>query len=149
MPNEKNITEAEKTLGALLRTPYQKLQSRIYRQLAETGFADIRPAHSSVFRHILPSGSRVTELADRADMTKQSMAYLVNYLHEHGYVRLTPDPQDGRAKIVHLTERGIAFQEAAITLSRRAESDIANQLGAREMDKLRQLLDRMAHELDR
>lgn len=140
---KKNVTEELHTLGARLRLPYEKLAKRTYAELAANGFADIRPAHSSVFRHILPGGSRLTELADRAQMTKQSMAYLVDYLHQHGYVHFVPEPTDGRAKLVQLTERGIAFQEAAVILSRRIESDVAMQIGESNLEQLRTLLEQL------
>ena len=105
-PNiSQNITEAERTWGALLRRPYQFLSARVYDELAATSFPDIRPAHSAVFRHIAPGGSRITELAERAQMTKQSMGSLVEFLLEREYVQIAPDPSDGRAKIVCLTAR--------------------------------------------
>jgi hypothetical protein len=44
--------------------------------MAEAGFPDIRPAHSNLFRNMTEGGSRVSELAERAQMTKQSMGYL-------------------------------------------------------------------------
>jgi DNA-binding MarR family transcriptional regulator len=145
---EKNVTEEARTLGALLRSPYQKLQRHTYGRLAASGFDDIRPAHSSVFRHILPSGSRATELAEAAQMTKQSMAYLINYLEQRGYVELVPDPVDGRAKLVRLTRRGEKFQRAAMKLSLRLEEDLARQLGQDEVAQLRRLLERAASEID-
>ena len=148
MAAKKNITEEVGTLGALLRLPYQTLADRMYAEMAATGFPEIRPAHSSVFRHILPEGSRVTDLAERAQMTKQSMAYLVDYLHEKGYVTFVPDPTDGRAKLVCLTERGTAFIESAIALSKRIEAEAARQIGEAEMTQLRHLLQRLASSLE-
>jgi DNA-binding MarR family transcriptional regulator len=148
MRSRKNITEEQKTLGALLRLPYEKLMVQTYKELAQTDFADIRPAHSNVFRYISPTGSRVTDLAEKAQLAKQSMAYLVNSLHENGYVRLLPDPLDGRAKLVQLTERGEAFQVAAIKLSRQLETKLAQRLGTKEMANLRHLLNQLARSLD-
>jgi DNA-binding MarR family transcriptional regulator len=110
-------------------------------QLAANGFDDIRPAHSSVFRYILPSGSRATDLAEAAQLTKQSMAYLITYLEERGYVELVPDPSDGRAKLVRLTEHGQAFQTAAIDLSLRVEQELARHLGENQLAQLRHLLE--------
>lgn len=145
---KKTLTEEERTLGALLRLPYEKLARRTYAELATSGFADIRPAHSAVFRHILPSGSRLTELAERAQLTKQSMAYLVDSLHEQGYVDFVPDPSDGRAKLVHLTPRGEAFQKSAIKLSKKAEKEVASRLGPQELEQLRDLLEKLSAALD-
>jgi DNA-binding MarR family transcriptional regulator len=148
MNSPKNITEEARSLGALLRLPYHKLAERTYRELAQSGFEDIRPAHSVVFRHILPEGSRLTELAERAQLTKQSMAYLVNYLHEHDYVHFVPDPADGRAKLVQLTTRGEAFQRAALQLSRRIEKELSAKLGAENITQLRHLLEQLIEEME-
>jgi DNA-binding MarR family transcriptional regulator len=138
--SEKNITEENRTLGSLLRRPYQILQERVYGELAATGFPEIRPAHSSVFRHILPSGSRVTDLAEAAQMTKQSMAYLVESLKASGYVEIAPDPTDGRAKIARLTEKGRAAQQAALAISRKVEEGLGTR---EEILQLRTLLARL------
>ena len=140
---KKNITEESRTLGALLRLPYDGLQARTYAELAAGGFEDIRPAHSSVFRHILPGGSRLTELAERAKLTKQSMAYLVEYLHQRGYLEMVGDPADGRAKLVRLTARGQEFQRAAMKVSGRIEAEVAEKLGGKEMRQLRALLEQL------
>jgi DNA-binding MarR family transcriptional regulator len=144
----KNITEAEQTCGALLRRPYQFLAARVYEQLAATSYPDIRPAHSAVFRHIAPGGSRITELAERAQMTKQSMGSLVEYLLEHRYVRIAPDPSDGRAKIVCLSERGEALQQHALEISRTVEEEMGSLIGEAEMRQLRQLLERLYRALE-
>jgi DNA-binding MarR family transcriptional regulator len=103
----------------------------------ERGFPDIRPAHGAVFRYIAEEGSRVSDLADRAGMTKQSMAYLVAYLEEHGYVTLVPDARDGRAKLARVTDRGAAVQAAAAALSREVEGEWAHALGGESMAALR------------
>jgi DNA-binding MarR family transcriptional regulator len=137
---KKPATEEVGTLGALLRLPYEALTRRVYGALAERGYSDIRPAHSAVFRHILPDGSRATDMAERAHMTKQSMAYLVEYLAERGYVTFVPDPADGRAKLVRLTDRGQAVLETLLAISRDAEADVARRLGADDLSRLRTLL---------
>lgn len=135
--SEQTISEARGTLGSLLRRPYERLQARVYARLAERGFADVRPAHSSLFRYILPAGSRVSDLAERAGMTKQSMAYLAQSLVDLGYAAITPDPQDGRAKLVRLTPRGEAVWQTLVDLSAEAEAEAARALGPARLDDLR------------
>ena len=139
-PANTTISEARDTLGALLRRPYERLQDRVYGGLAAKGFEDIRPAHSNVFRYILPQGSRVSDLAERAQMTKQSMAYLTDSLEQAGYVTIGPDPADGRAKLVILTVRGNAVWEALIDLSREIERECIAAVGQKAFDSLRQSL---------
>lgn len=143
-----NISRSQRTLGFLLRQAYEHLADRVYGQLAAAGFADIRRAHSSVFRHIAAAGSRVSDLADRAHMTKQSMAYLVESLMALGYLEVVPDPADGRAKLARLTARGEAASHALVRLSREAEDELAGHLPAGEMETLRAHLDTLATRLD-
>ena len=139
MSSVKSIPDQAGTLGALLRAPYRLLQARLYRELGEK-FPEIRPAHSSVFRHIAPEGSRLVDLAEQAELTKQSMAYLVNYLEKHQYVRSEDHPEDGRAVLVVLTPKGRAVIDAALAASRRLEKEAAVKLGADRLSKLRELL---------
>jgi DNA-binding MarR family transcriptional regulator len=140
--------DRERTLGSLLRLPYHALQARTYAALAEKGFDDLRAAHSAVLRHIEPEGSRVTDLAARAGMTKQSMSYLVDALVEAGYLAIVPDPADGRAKLARLTARGHQAMDALIALSARFERDLARRIGAPRMKQLRGLLEEVAQALD-
>lgn len=139
----RNLTDQRRTFGALLRGAYQALARRVYGELAERGYGDVRIAHGAVFRHIAPEGSRITELADRAQMTKQSMGSLVEYLRERGYVELQPDPLDGRAKRVLLTERGRALQQTALEISAEAERELSRLLGEGKLAQLRGLLEEL------
>ncbi|MCW3058268.1 MAG: hypothetical protein JWQ02_89 [Capsulimonas sp.] len=139
----KNITEQRQTFGALLRGPYQILAASVYGRMSELSDGVIRPAHGVVFRTISPDGSRVTEMADQAQMTKQSMGYLVEYLHRHGYLEYKDDPTDGRAKLAHLTPRGVAVQEAAMEKSAILEERVAKLMENGEMPELRRLLEKL------
>ncbi len=142
-------TVRQRTLGALLRLPYEALQKEVYGALAARGFPDVRPAHSAVFRHIAPGGSRLTVLAERAGMTKQSMAYLVEGLQQAGLLRSLPDPLDGRARIVRLTKRGRAALDTLLALSAEAEARVAERLGARDAATLRRVLEGWVDALER
>ncbi|BDI31157.1 hypothetical protein CCAX7_32080 [Capsulimonas corticalis] len=137
----KNITDQRQTFGALLRGPYQILSASVYGQMSEVSGGVIRPAHGVVFRTISPDGSRVTEMAEQAQMTKQSMGYLVDYLREHRYVEYKDDPTDGRAKLAHLTPSGLAVQQAAMEKSAELENQVAQLMGPGEMLELRRLLE--------
>jgi DNA-binding MarR family transcriptional regulator len=82
------------------------LEVRLRVGLREAGYGDVRPAHYAVFRYLAPEGSRVTELAEAAGMTQQSMGEFVAHLERLGFVERRPDPRDGRARIVVPTEAG-------------------------------------------
>ena len=84
---------------------------------ADRGHPDVRPPHGSVLQYLDQAGTRVSELAARAQVTKQSMAELLLHLERHGYVERVPDPSDRRAKTLHLTPadgRGITETRAGL-----------------------------------
>ena len=89
------------------------------------------------------AGTRVSVLAERAHMTKQSMAQLVAHLETHGYVERVPDPADGRAKLVRATARG--GEVFAIVRSSIAELDarLDERMGAAKVAQLRALLEEL------
>lgn len=116
----------------LLAEGFRQLDRQLHEGMVEAGFGDVRPAHYAVFRYLEPGGSRVTELAEEARMTKQSMGELVAYLERRGYVERLPDPGDGRAKIVVHTEMGLRWVEAAVERVGEIEDALAERLGAQE-----------------
>ena len=89
-----------------LREAFVALNDLVVPHLAEHGHPEFRPAHGAVFMYLEGTGTTVSTLAQRAQMTKQAMAELVLHLELHGYVSRVPDPDDGRAKLVLPTERG-------------------------------------------
>lgn len=127
-------------IGILLRGPLQEVVRRIADGLEEAGFDDIRPAHTAVFQHIKADGSRLSDLAENAQMTKQSMGYLVDYLEEHGYVERQPDPTDRRASLIFLTKRGWAEVREALKIIAAIEQEWGRRLGERRLEQLRELL---------
>lgn len=142
-----NITLRRRTLGGLLRLVEETTRSRVYARMADAGFPDIRPAHSSLLRNLAEDGSRVSELAERAQMTKQSMGYLADSLAAAGYVTLEPDPTDRRAKRVRLTKKGKAASDAMVALSAATERELGALIGQAEMARLRRSLERLAARL--
>lgn len=132
--------EQARTLGALLRLPYQRLSKRLYAEMADGGFGEIRPSHSVVFRHLSPEGSRLTDLAEVSGLTKQSMAYLVEHLAKHNYVTVAADPVDRRAKRVLLTKRGQVFMKALLAASSRLEAALGKKIGRTKLQNLRTAL---------
>ena len=148
------ISEADganrRLIGALLRVPYEEGVRYVHRGLAEAGYGDLRPAHMAVFQHINEvAGSRLTALAEAAQMTKQSMAYLVEHLEKRGYLQRVRDPADGRARLIVLTERGKGVMAAGRTLVRAVEDEwAARYLSKRDMKQLRQLLKQLVAGLE-
>ena len=95
-------------IGALLRVPAQAIHRRIIDGLSRAGFRDLRLPHMAVLQYPGPDGYRPSELAEHAGMSKQAMNQLLQSLERLGYIRRSDAEEDGRARIVHFTERGDA-----------------------------------------
>lgn len=136
----------QRMIGALLRVPFQAINTRIAAGLAAVGYTDLRPAHFAVFQQMRPQGRRLTELAELAQMTKQSMGFLVDYLEARGYLERKPDPLDRRAKIVCYTDKGQDVEKQAREIIQRIESEWAQAVGEERFQQFRQTLqDIIAH----
>ncbi|BAW04152.1 MarR family winged helix-turn-helix transcriptional regulator [Nocardia seriolae] len=90
---------------------------------------------------LAPEGSRTTELAEQAQITKQTAGLLVDQLEKAGYVERTPDPSDGRARLVRLSRRGREMAEFSNRVAREVQAEWAAHLGPRRMRNLREALE--------
>ena len=113
-------------------------------ELEQSKFNDIRPTHGCVFRYVRGQGLRLTEIAERANMTKQSVGEIVDDLAARGYVQRVPDPEDRRAKLICLTERGEEAQDFGLTLFAKVEKRWGERYGAERIAALRELLEEIA-----
>jgi DNA-binding MarR family transcriptional regulator len=134
---------APENIGVLLREPFLALTEHVHERLAEAGHPEIRPAHGNVFQFLDDEGTRVSDLADRAQMTKQSMAELVAHLEAQGYVERVPDSSDRRAKLVRATRRGRKSYPLALAAIAETEARWTERLGEAKMRRLRKLLEEL------
>ncbi len=134
---------APENLAILLREPFRAMSAELHARLDAAGHGAVRPAHGAVMQFLDDDGTRVTALAERAQMTKQSMAELVVHLERHGYVERVPDPADRRAKLVRATPRGSEVYGIARALVDEITARVEARLGARRMAELRNLLEEL------
>jgi len=137
----------ETPLSRLLLEAHRALGGELLEGMTERGYPDVRPGHAALFMTIdRRTGTRLSELARRAHMTKQGMMLLVDDLEERGYVRRVPDPEDGRAKIVRLTARGRNYVAEARRAMAGVESRARRQLGYRRFAAFRAALEELIGE---
>ena len=129
--------------GAYLRILWDELRSNMESQLKEKGFVDISPSHGWIFHNTKEEGSRITELAAIAKITKQSMSALVAQLESAGYVRKKLDPTDKRAWSLVLTPKGKKVKEAGHEINYLFEKKWEEKLGGKDYDQFRQLLKKL------
>jgi DNA-binding MarR family transcriptional regulator len=139
-------TRVRQPMIRLLDVAFDAFVEEMARRVAETPYSDIRITHGCVFGNIDPEGSRLTDLADRANMTKQSVGEVANELEQRGYLERVPDPSDGRAKIIRLTPRGREAQARGRQIIDDIEREWAERLGAERVAALRDALETITAE---
>jgi DNA-binding MarR family transcriptional regulator len=130
-------------VGLLLYIPYRAMEARVFAALAAAGYDDFTPAQARVFQRIAPGGSRLTDLAEQAQITKQSAGFLVDQLERAGYVQRVPDPTDARARLVRVADRGAKTIPLAAAVVAEVESEWTAHLGKQRMRQLRDTLTRL------
>jgi DNA-binding MarR family transcriptional regulator len=90
----------------------------------------VSAAHIHITRHLSLQGSRLSELAERAGMTKQAMGDLVTQCEAWGLVARTPDPLDARARRIVFTEAGLAWLRAFEQAVAQTEAEFKQEVGA-------------------
>jgi DNA-binding MarR family transcriptional regulator len=118
----------------------RSLEARAYDAAVAAGASDLTPTQSRLMAQIDPDGTRVVTLAARARTTKQSATSLVDQLERAGYVERVPDPADGRAKLVRITDRAHAVVVAANTEVARALGEWEEHVGAPRMRELEETM---------
>jgi DNA-binding MarR family transcriptional regulator len=89
----------------------------------------ISAAHIHITRHLSLQGSRLTDLAQAAGMSKQAMGNLVDQCEAWGLVKRERDGRDARARQVVFTEAGLAWLAAFQTAVAQAESEFKASVG--------------------
>ena len=135
--------QEELNLGLLCYIASRAMETRVLDALSAAGFDDITTAQGRVFARIGPEGTRVTELAEQAQITKQTAGFLVDQLERAGYVHRAPDPADARAKLVRIAARGNAASAVARIAEAETEAEWARHLGKPGTTQLRRALTRL------
>ena len=139
-------TQFRHPLIRLLDAGFDAFSEELARRVGDTPYSDIRITHGCVFGNIEPDGSRLTDLAERAHMTKQSVGEVATELEQRGYLERVPDPTDGRAKIIRLTERGREAQALGRGIIDEIEAEWAERFGAERVAALRDALEAITAE---
>jgi DNA-binding MarR family transcriptional regulator len=127
-----------RNIGVLLQQLSRDFERRAKGTLQARGHTELLPSHRVVFTSLGRNGTRLTVLAQQAGMTKQAMGQIVDDLEQLGYVERTPDPEDGRAKIVRFTAAGLDFVCDAAEVLDQIWREYASVLGVRELNHVQE-----------
>jgi DNA-binding MarR family transcriptional regulator len=134
-------------IGQLLTQLTRLFQTELFERLVDAGLEEARVPHTHVTAYIKADGSRLTELAAQARMTLAAMSELVNDLERLGIVERRPDPSDGRAKLICLTDAGWDAMRTARRIIGEIERDYAGLVGAKRFDAAALTLDELLRRL--
>jgi DNA-binding MarR family transcriptional regulator len=134
----------EQGLSRLLLEAFRAVDAEVGLALADRGSPELSPGHAAAMLLVDRRGTRLTELAARAGITKQAMMQVLDDLESEGYLRRQPDPRDARAKVVRLTARGVRGRAEARRVISGVDARVRRQLGGRRYDTLREALESLA-----
>ena len=128
-------------LGRLLGHALRRFDARVLQLMARdvqvplalsnlAAREQVSAAHVHITRHLSLNGDRLTDLAERAGMAKQSMASLVDQCEAWGLVTREADPHDARARLVRFTPTGLAWLEAFRGAVAQAEAEFRAEVGS-------------------
>ena len=115
-------------------------ENRILEAVQRAGYDDITVAQARIAARIGPNGTRLGDLAEQAQVAKQTATALVDRLERAGYVQRSVDPTDARARLVRIGRRGAEIIPIARVEEARIEAEWTEHLGPRRMKKLREAL---------
>jgi DNA-binding MarR family transcriptional regulator len=115
-------------VATLMFIGYRAMNDRVIRAMREAGF-DVTVAQARIAQRIAEDGSRLTDLAEQAQVTKQTASLLVTALEREGLVERVPDPADGRAILIRFTRKGQAASQQAREVVIGVEQEWNDHLG--------------------
>jgi DNA-binding MarR family transcriptional regulator len=119
-------------IGFLLANASRRWNELLAEAFRASGHGDVRPSYGSVLVPLFEEdGLRMSELAARSHLAKQTMTTMVRVVEGAGFVERRPDPDDARATRVHLTNRGHQLRPLAAREVARLERRIEERIGAR------------------
>jgi DNA-binding MarR family transcriptional regulator len=133
-------------VGRAIFEATRSIELDVLKVLAAEGFPEVRMVHLNLYRNLDLDGTRLTDLASRANMTKQGMQELVDRAEALGFVERRPDPGDRRAKVVMFSKRGRKLLEALHHAVIFMEKRMAETIGEKSVRQIARLLNRYNHQ---
>ncbi len=135
----------EQTVVRLMRQISRYMYQEIDRRMQLRGHTGLSARHFQVFEYLDLQGSNITQLAQRAGITKQAMSKLVQQIVEVGYIEVHHKPNDFRSYDLHLTKSGFKFLEDAREEVIKTRALISGIIDADEYRRFTETLTKILH----
>jgi DNA-binding MarR family transcriptional regulator len=147
MATSRDLPTDRLAIGQLLIRLLREFRRELSAPATAAGYGDIRDPHLQIFGAIGIGGVRLTDVAARAQLSLAATSELVNDLQDLGYLQRQPDPSDGRAKLICLTDRGRALMAHAgdrvASIEQQWSTAVGRQSFAQMCATMQRLLDRL------
>ena len=130
------VEEARRNLFSLAHRATERIASDVWAELESVGPGSMGRALITVLLHLDLEGNRASDLAARTGLTRSTASAHVRRLTTAGLVRTVPDPSDGRARLVLLTDRGLVAVRHVLNAVRTVSVRYADTIGQRRMTQL-------------
>lgn len=122
------------TLGFLIADVSRLMRGEFDRRAAETGLG-ITPGEARTLSHVARAGTtRQAALAERMGIEAMTLSASLDRLEAQGLVARTPDPTDGRAKLVRITENAEALLAEIGHMAAGLRNDMTASMAPDEVD---------------
>jgi DNA-binding MarR family transcriptional regulator len=129
-------------VATLMFIAYREMNAQVLRAMRGGGF-NVTVAQARIAQRIAVEGSRLTDLAEQAQVTKQTASLLVAALEHEGLVERVPDPADRRARLIRFTQKGLTASNRAREVVMRVEQEWNAYLGPELAGCLREALTKL------
>jgi DNA-binding MarR family transcriptional regulator len=140
-PNKPDLGWRQAHLGYWLGASQQRFDARVLSLMAHSDEVPLAlsnlaargrltASHMHITRHLALEGSRLTDLARRAGVSKQAMGKLVQECEAWGMVSRSADARDARARCIVFTPIGLSWLQAFGQAVAQAEAEFQAAVGA-------------------
>jgi DNA-binding MarR family transcriptional regulator len=134
-------TVNRENLGFLLAKASQRWNELLGAHFRRAGYPDVSPAFGSILLPLFEEdGLRITDLGQRAGLSKQTMTTMIRLMEDRGLVERRPDRLDRRAARIFLTQRSRAFKKVAAQALDVMDRLVKSQIEPDQIDSARGVL---------
>lgn len=138
MPSSSNTSGFELMWGLL--SGFIWMDRCLQENLASRGWPPVSRTESQILVLIGEGIVRPTEIARALGLSRQAINQAAKPLIERGLVSLDTDPDDGRCKILRVSDEGQPLFANATGIMKGMERELQDRLGKRRVESLRDAL---------
>lgn len=141
----------KKVIGFEIKRVNNLIVRNIHARLAREGFDECTIMHGWILGYLyMHRDSKVCQknLEDKFGIAKSTATNILKLMEKKGYIERTADEQDGRQKLITLTDAGRDMHFRTIEVIDRFHEDIEAGISPAEKEALYKIIDKIINNLD-